>query len=195
MLRPAKWIAYETGQTKFVPPPDRLYIESTNICNLSCIMCPTGRKEQVRKKGYMDFELFKSIVDEMAPHVKATTLHIWGEALLHPQIVEMIASGAHLTLFTTGRGSVVGSAISPVIKVCANPDTFRRMEGDMDVNAGRILDGNATLDEVGQEIVDKIIETAAGRPTRSEALGHQEFILTYKTFEPIGPSCLPVGTR
>ncbi len=111
------------------------------------------------------------------------------------EIVEMIASGAHLTLFTTGRGSVVGSAISPVIKVCANPDTFRRMEGDMDVNAGRILDGNATLDEVGQEIVDKVLEAAAGRPTRSEALGHQEFILTYKTFEPIGPSCLPVGAR
>lgn len=107
------------------------------------------------------------------------------------EIVEMIASGAHLTLFTTGRGSVVGSAISPVIKVCANPDTFRRMEGDMDVNAGRILEENATLDDVGREIVDRIVETAAGRPTCSEALGHQEFILTYKTFEPIGPGCLP----
>ncbi|OQA47173.1 MAG: molybdenum cofactor biosynthesis protein A [Chloroflexi bacterium ADurb.Bin325] len=91
LLRPAKWIAYETGQTKFVPPPDRLYIESTNICNLSCIMCPTGRKEQIRKKGYMDFELFKSIVDEMAPWVQATTLHIWGEPLLHPRLFDMIA--------------------------------------------------------------------------------------------------------
>lgn len=107
------------------------------------------------------------------------------------EIVEMIASGAHLTLFTTGRGSVVGSAISPVLKVCANPDTFRRMGDDMDVNAGRILEENATLDDVGREIVDKIAQTAAGRPTCSEALGHQEFILTYKTFEPIGPGCLP----
>ncbi|NLS96264.1 MAG: UxaA family hydrolase [Planctomycetaceae bacterium] len=111
------------------------------------------------------------------------------------EIVEMIASGAHLTLFTTGRGSVVGSAISPVIKVCANPDTFRRMGEDMDVNAGRILEENATLDDVGREIVDKIVQTAAGRPTCSEALGHQEFILTYKTFEPIGPGCLPGATR
>ncbi len=111
------------------------------------------------------------------------------------EIVEMIASGAHLTLFTTGRGSVVGSAISPVIKVCANPDTFRRMGDDMDVNAGRILEENATLDDVGREIVDKIVQTAAGRPTCSEALGHQEFILTYKTFEPIGPGCLPGATR
>ncbi|MHB8898589.1 MAG: UxaA family hydrolase [Thermoguttaceae bacterium] len=111
------------------------------------------------------------------------------------EIVEMIASGAHLTLFTTGRGSVVGSAISPVIKVCANPDTFRRMPGDMDVNAGRILDGNATLDEVGREIVDQVLHAAAGSPTRSEALGHQEFILTYKSFDPIGPSCLPLESR
>lgn len=107
------------------------------------------------------------------------------------EIVEMIASGAHLTLFTTGRGSVVGSAISPVIKVCANPETFRRLGDDMDVNAGRILEENASLDDVGQEIVHAILRTADGTPTRSEELGHQEFILTYKTFEPVGPACLP----
>jgi len=91
ILEPVKWLAYETGQTRLVPPPDRLYIESTNICNLSCIMCPTGRKEQVRQKGYMDFDLFTAIVDQMAPHVQATTLHIWGEPLLHPRLFDMIA--------------------------------------------------------------------------------------------------------
>jgi altronate dehydratase len=67
------------------------------------------------------------------------------------EIVELIASGCHLTLFTTGRGSVVGSAISPVIKICANPDTYRRMADDMDIDAGRILEGHGTLDEVGRE--------------------------------------------
>ena len=108
------------------------------------------------------------------------------------EIVELMACGAHMTLFTTGRGSVVGSAIAPVIKVCANPDTFRRMAGDMDVDAGRILEGRATLDEVGAEIVDLIQAVASGTRTCSEALGHQEFILTYKAFEPIGPACLPV---
>ncbi len=110
------------------------------------------------------------------------------------EIVEMIASGAHVTLFTTGRGSVVGSAISPVLKICANPDTFRRMGDDMDVNAGRILEGSAELDEVGREIVERIAFTAAGEATCSEALGHQEFILTYKSFEPLGPGCLPTAT-
>lgn len=86
-----KWFFYEIGHTR--PPiyPDRMYIESTNHCNLSCIMCPTGLGTAKRKKGYMDMALFRQIVDEMAPHVKATTLHIWGEPLLHPQIIDMIA--------------------------------------------------------------------------------------------------------
>nr|WP_254722413.1 UxaA family hydrolase [Gilvimarinus xylanilyticus] len=108
------------------------------------------------------------------------------------EIVEMIACGCHLTLFTTGRGSVVGSAISPVIKICANPDTYQRLSGDMDVNAGKILTGEATLDEVGQEIYQCVLDVATGGQSVSEALGHQEFILTYKSFEPIGPGCLPV---
>ena len=108
------------------------------------------------------------------------------------EIVEMMASGAHLTLFVTGRGSVVGSAISPVIKIAANPEMYRRLSDDMDVNAGRILDGDASLEEVGEEIYRMVLSVAGGAPTRSEALGHAEFILTYKTFEPIGPACLPV---
>lgn len=107
------------------------------------------------------------------------------------EIVELIASGAHCILFTTGRGSVVGSAISPVIKVCANPETFQRMRDDMDVNAGRILNKEATIEEVGREIYNKIIGVAKGETSCSEKLGHQEFVLGYKTFEPIGPSCLP----
>jgi altronate hydrolase len=108
------------------------------------------------------------------------------------EIVELIACGAHVTLFTTGRGSVVGSAISPVIKVCANPDTYARLAEDMDVNAGRILSGDASLEEVGTEIVDLVARVANGEQSRSEELGHQEFILTYKQFEPVGPGCFPL---
>lgn len=108
------------------------------------------------------------------------------------EIIELIASGCHLVLFITGRGSVSGSALSPVIKICANPDTYRRLAEDMDVDAGRILEGRASLDEVGTEILVMIQDVASGAMTKSEALGHQEFILTYKAFEPIGPACLPV---
>jgi altronate dehydratase large subunit len=107
------------------------------------------------------------------------------------EIAELIACGSHLVLFSTGRGSVVGSAVSPVVKVCANPATYRRMAEDMDVDAGRILEGRATLDEVGREILALVGRVASGERTRSEALGHQEFILGYKRFEPAGPACLP----
>jgi altronate dehydratase large subunit len=109
------------------------------------------------------------------------------------EIVELIACGAHAVLFITGRGSVVGSAIAPVLKICANPETYRRLADDMDVNAGRILEGTGTLDELGREIRDLVLALGEGRRTRSEELGHQEFILTYKTFEPIGPACLPAA--
>ncbi len=107
------------------------------------------------------------------------------------EIVELIACGCHIILFTTGRGSVVGSSISPVIKICANPQTYERLSDDMDINAGRILTGKASLDKVGEEIYNYVLSVAEGTQSKSEALGHQEFILTYKQFEPIGPSCLP----
>ena len=71
------------------------------------------------------------------------------------EIVEMMASGAHMTLFVTGRGSVVGSALAPVIKIAANPEMYGRLHEDMDVNAGRIMEGTATLDEIGTEIYEQ----------------------------------------
>ena len=109
----------------------------------------------------------------------------------YAEIVKLMACGAQVILFSTGRGSVVGSAIAPVIKVCANPDTWRRLPEDMDIDAGRILEGRADLDTVGAEIAALIEAIAGGKRTCSEALGHQEFILTYKSFSPAGPACLP----
>ena len=100
------------------------------------------------------------------------------------EIVELISCGAHVILFSTGRGSVVGSVISPVVKVCANPETYGRMAADMDVNAGRVVTGEADLDTVGDEIVALVERIGNGEKTRSEALGHLEFVLSYKTFDP-----------
>ena len=62
----------------------------------------------------------------------------------------------------------------------------------MDINAGQILDGHATIDQTARELMNCVIATAAGRPTASESLGHREFVLTYKSAEPAGPSCLPM---
>jgi altronate dehydratase large subunit len=109
------------------------------------------------------------------------------------EIAELIACGSHVVLFVTGRGSVVGSAISPVVKICANPETYRRLSDDMDIDAGRILEGRATLNEIGAEIRDHVISLGQGHRTKSELLGHQEFVLTYKTFSAIGPACLPAA--
>lgn len=106
------------------------------------------------------------------------------------EIAELIAWGSQVILFSTGRGSVVGSGLAPVIKVCANPGTYRRMADEMDVDAGRILEGRATLDEVGREILARIERVAAGERTRSELLGHREPIMGYKPFERTGPACL-----
>ena len=109
------------------------------------------------------------------------------------EIVELIACGSHITLFTTGRGSVVGSAVSPVIKICANPETYRNLSDDMDINAGKVLEVGATPKDIGDEIYELVLDVANGALSKSEELGHQEFILTYKQFEPIGPSCLPLS--
>lgn len=105
------------------------------------------------------------------------------------EIAELMSCGAHITLFTTGRGSVVGSAIAPVIKITGNPVTYRRMAEDMDVNAGRVLEGTATLDELGEEIFRLTLDVAAGAVTKSEGLGHREFILTYKSADALGTLC------
>ena len=92
---------------------------------------------------------------------------------------ELMACGAHVTLFTTGRGSVVGSVISPLIKICANPETYRRLnETAMDINAGRILEGEGSIEEVGcRKSMRRILRVAGGGKTASEAMGHAEFSL------------------
>ena len=107
-------------------------------------------------------------------------------------ITEMVASGAHMIVFTTGAGSVVGQAVAPVIKVVSNSRVFQRLSDDMDINAGTIADGAETIDEVGERIVAKVVEVASGAPTRSEALGHQEFVAELQDLRAARPG-LPAG--
>ena len=82
-----------------------------------------------------------------------------------------------------------------VVEMCIrdSPDTYRALGEDMDVDAGRILEGRGSLQEVAEEIHAQVQAVANGAPSKSEDLGHREFILTYKAFEPIGPSCLPLS--
>lgn len=88
----------------------------------------------------------------------------------------LAAGGSNVIVFTTGRGSAIGFPTVPVIKVATNTNTFKRMRDNMDVNAGRIADGEATVQGVGDEIFDMILRVASGERTCAERLGHQEFV-------------------
>jgi altronate hydrolase len=106
-------------------------------------------------------------------------------------VTEMVASGCQMIVFTTGAGSVVGQAVAPIIKGVSNSRVFQQLADDMDVNGGTIADGLETIAQVGERIFEKMIALASGEQSKSEALGHQEFVLGYKTYEPLGPACFP----
>ena len=88
----------------------------------------------------------------------------------------LVAGGANVLVFTTGRGSVYGCKPAPSIKVATNTPLFNHMEGDMDINAGRVLEGTPVA-EVGEEIFEKILAVASGEKTKSEinGVGEEEF--------------------
>jgi altronate hydrolase len=88
----------------------------------------------------------------------------------------LAAGGVNLIAFTTGRGSAIGFPTIPVIKIASNSSTYRRMRDNMDVNAGRIADGEASVAEIGREIFDLLLRVASGEKTCSERLGHKEFV-------------------
>jgi altronate hydrolase len=88
-----------------------------------------------------------------------------------------VAGGANVVAFTTGRGSAFGCKPSPSIKLATNSDIYRRMEEDMDINCGDILEG-VSLEEKGREIFAKVVAVASGEHTKSEDLGYgdNEFV-------------------
>jgi altronate hydrolase len=88
----------------------------------------------------------------------------------------LAAGGVNLIAFTTGRGSAIGFATIPVIKIATNSATYRRMRDNMEVNAGAITDGEKSVAEVGREIFEMLLRVASGERTASERLGHREFV-------------------
>lgn len=94
-------------------------------------------------------------------------------------ITGVVAGGAQIVLFTTGRGNPLGYPIVPVVKIASNPKLFEHMEDDMDINAGRILEGKATLEGMGREMVDFVLEVANGRETKAELNRQGSLICPY----------------
>ena len=92
-------------------------------------------------------------------------------------VTGMVAAGAQIVVFTTGIGTPVGSPIAPVIKVSSNSSLYQRWKGNIDVNAGSILDGEENLESMGQRLFEEILEVASGKLTKAEILGHHEFAI------------------
>lgn len=90
-----------------------------------------------------------------------------------PEILTgMACTGAQVMMFSTGRGAPQGFPSMPVIKICGNPNTYERMQHDMDLNAGRILLGQSHIEEIGEEAFKLLLEVLSGRMTKNEALGY-----------------------
>ncbi|HEX7438017.1 MAG TPA: UxaA family hydrolase, partial [Caldimonas sp.] len=89
-----------------------------------------------------------------------------------------VAGGANLICFTTGRGSAYGCAPSPSIKLGTNTALWQRQEDDIDINCGEVIDGTASIDEMGERIFRRMLETASGAKTKSEihGYGQNEFV-------------------
>lgn len=98
-------------------------------------------------------------------------------------VTGMISSGAQIILFTTGRGTPLGSPIAPVIKITGNNKTYMKMSDDIDFNAGVLINGKETVEKIGTLLFKELILVASGKKTKAEELGHHEVGITR-----IGPS-------
>ena len=93
-------------------------------------------------------------------------------------VTGQIASGANLICFTTGRGSMFGSKPAPTLKLASNTPMYTRLEEDMDINCGLVIDGVLTIEQMGQQIFEHLLRSASGETTKSEllGLGDHEFV-------------------
>jgi altronate dehydratase large subunit len=93
------------------------------------------------------------------------------------QLTGMVAGGAQIIVFTTGRGNPLGTPIAPVIKITANRDTYLKMRDNMDIDVSKIIEGKETVQSAGERILEEIISVASGKATKAEKLGQRDFCL------------------
>ncbi|HBB96458.1 MAG TPA: hypothetical protein DC054_13810 [Blastocatellia bacterium] len=95
------------------------------------------------------------------------------DATIH---LRLVAAGATVIVFTTGRGTTIGNAIAPVIKLASNSPVFARMSNDLDLSAGGVIDGTESIDEVGKRVFEHIVKVASGAElAKAEIHKHREF--------------------
>ncbi|MCB8565126.1 UxaA family hydrolase [Fusobacterium ulcerans] len=92
-------------------------------------------------------------------------------------VAGMVAGGAQVIVFSTGRGTPTGNPISPVIKITGNKITFANMSDNIDIDASPVIYGPQTLKELGEEFLQEVIEVANGKQTKAETLGYTEMAI------------------
>jgi len=110
----------------------------------------------------------------VAPEKKGLVM-VDGTGFDVPSITGMVAAGAQIVAFTTGRGTPVGSPLAPVIKITGNPRTARRLAEIIDVDASGIVRAARGLDAVGEDILGEILAVASGKPSKAERFGFEDF--------------------
>jgi altronate dehydratase large subunit len=117
---------------------------------------------------------------EYAQKPKKNGLWIMDEVGYDPEsLTGMVAAGAQIVAFTTGRGTPSTYPVAPVIMITGNPETYKKLEGDIDINAGTIIEGKEAIDDAGSHIYSKILAVASGETTKTEPLGHRGPIAIY----------------
>lgn len=102
---------------------------------------------------------------------------LYGPAYDPVSVSAEVASGCQVVVFTTGRGTALGNAIAPVLKIASNSGLAARMAGDIDLNAGVVIDGTAGIEQVGRQLFDLVVATAGGQWCRAEHNKHREFMI------------------
>ena len=105
-------------------------------------------------------------------------------------MLDLIAAGCHIVFLVTGRGHVVGTPVSPVVKVTGNPRTYNRMQDDIDFCAAGLLDGTESMSDMTERMLKKLRSICCGRLTNAEKMGHREGILYFNYQDPVNvPKC------
>lgn len=117
----------------------------------------------------------QEVIDYAQPPTKKGL--VWMDTPGHDieQLTGMVAGGAQVVLFTTGRGTPTGSPIAPVIKISTNTGIFEKMSENIDLNAGTIIEGKESIEAVGTRIFEEITKVSAGKLTKAEILKQHDF--------------------
>ena len=92
-------------------------------------------------------------------------------------VAAMVAGGAQVVVFSTGRGTPTGNPIAPVIKITGNKLTFATMEDNIDLDASPLIYGTKTMEQLGDELLNLVAEVASGKQTKAESLGYTEMAI------------------